>query len=378
MKVQELSAGKRVSKRRRLMVILLCLVSSRYAAPSSLSPTGTKYDQHVAAENDNWFQRTVDRLTLGGVIYFGDPVHEEITNRIYGCKSSQQKCDDPTDTDIAGPWTLAGVRWNDDPPFQLQKGQGTHTDCKTTQTIRFTTQPVCWVQLFKSAKKGAANGVVPSAGTQAPMLARSHFGDLQFLHAMATQNGETAADTQKKVLMWIEFNWKVATGVYNSATLLKDVDVEGFGDSFGKSGQSVQDLLTLGNPDLRPHVNDVAFGSVLHTVEDSFAKGHVQREERASAAPCSAAPRFPAPARIVEFHSYIHQDERKHAEFDNRSAFEAGMLDDNPNVVSVGQSVLGLYRSHATWESVKPYFQCVFDIVDAASKASPGKDFAAE
>lgn len=99
LKLQELRANGGVRKPRRLMVVLLCPLLSCYAAPFSLSPTGTKYEQHVAAENRSWFQRTVDRLTLGGVIYFGDPVHEEITNRIYGCKGSQQICGDPTDTD---------------------------------------------------------------------------------------------------------------------------------------------------------------------------------------------------------------------------------------------------------------------------------------
>jgi hypothetical protein len=193
---------------------IVCFVSAGYTAPSSLSPQGTKFDQHLAAKDSAWWQKTVDRLTRQGLIYFGDPVHEEITNRIFGCDPDQEACNDPEDTDIAGPWVLAGVRWNDDPPFRLLPGQGAHTHCKAG-TIRFTTQPICWVELFNNAKQTAAKvtasgGDIPSAQNHAVLLARSHFGDLQFFHAMASQDVEVAEETQRRVMIWMEFCWRVA------------------------------------------------------------------------------------------------------------------------------------------------------------------------
>jgi hypothetical protein len=290
---------------RQLLCVMIVIGSVGVLLPllaSSLSPRGTKYEQRVAKQYNNWFQRTVSRLGRG-VLHFREPVHEEITNRIYGCEEEQKVCGDPEQPEFAGPFIIAGVRWNDDPPFQLEAGEGQHTDCKTTETIRFTTQPVCWVQLFEDAKHRAASGDVPDAYNHAPLLGRSHFGDLQFLHAMASQDGETAAETQKRVLMWAEFTWKVAIGEYGLDTHLADVKVTGFDDFFGNSGKTVQDLFTVGNSALRPHITDVAFGSVLHTVEDSFAKGHVQREQNPVATTCAALPQLPAPARIIEFHS---------------------------------------------------------------------------
>jgi hypothetical protein len=347
------------------------------AAAFSLSPRGTRYEQHVAKENSDWWQRTVMRLAREDALHLREPVHEEITSRIYGCDKDQSVCADP-EVEYAGPFVLAGVRWNDAPPFQLQPGEGKHTACKTEQTIRVTTQPVCWVQIFENAKRMAASGNVPSAGNHASLLARSHFGDLQFLHAMASQDGEAAAETQRRVLMWAEFCWKVATGAYALGTRLQDVDIPGFADFFGKSGWTVQDLFTVGNDALRPHISEVAFGSVLHAVEDSFARGHVQRENPSAAAACSALPQFPAPPRILEFHSYAHQDEHKHAQADTREAFELESRTDSPSVVPVGRPLRDFFQSRASWEAVRPYFDCVFAVVDPEAKASPGAEFAAE
>jgi hypothetical protein len=177
-----------------------------------LSPRGTKVEQHVARENTDSWERIVLLLGHEGVLHFSEPVHEEITARIYDCD------DGCNDADVAAEWAgaylVAGVRWNDDPPFQLQDGEGQHTSCKTTETIRFTTQPRCWYELFTAAKKAAERDEVPNAESHAPLLARSHFGDLQFFHSMASQDGEVAAETQRRVMIWMEFTWRVANGEY--------------------------------------------------------------------------------------------------------------------------------------------------------------------
>ena len=330
----------------------------------------------MAQENAGFWEQMVMRLGHEGVLHFAEPVHEEITARIYGCT------DGCNDVDIAAeeadPYVLAGVRWNDDPPFQLQPGEGQHTHCKVEQTIRFTTQPRCWYELFTAAKKAAERGEVPNAASHAPLLARSHFGDLQFFHSMASQDGELAAETQRRVMMWMEFTWRVANGEYNLDSKLADVKVAGFDEFFGKSGWTVQDLFTAGNPILRGkgRVSDVAFGSLLHTVEDSFAEGHVERE-RDSPGSCSSAPQFPAPPRVIEFHSYAHQDEKKHKERDTRSAFLEELA--RPvNEVVVGKPLKDFYEHGASWETVKPYLECVFAVVDPSTKASAGSEFAAQ
>lgn len=358
-----------------LVFAILCSAVSCYMNASSLSPRGTKVEQQVAQKNAVFWERTVLQLANEGTLIFAEPVHEEITARMFNCEDG---CNDvEAATEWAGLYTIAGVRWNDDPPFQLQRDEAQHTSCKTTETIRFTTQPRCWYQLFTAARNAAVQGEVPSAASHTSLLARSHFGDLQFFHAMASQDGEIAAETQRRVMMWMEFTWRVANGEYSLDSKLADVKIAGFDEFFGKSGWTVQDLFTAGNPALRPHTSDVAFGSLLHTVEDSFAQGHVQREE-ASPGNCSAAPQVPAPPRIIEFHSYAHQDEKKHKDRDSRQAFQKD-LSHPVNAVTVGKPLVNELRPGKpgiSWETVRPYFECIFAVVDSQTAATAGKEFA--
>jgi hypothetical protein len=328
----------------------------------------------VAKENAPFWERTVLLLGREGVLHFAEPVHEEITARTYDCDDS---CDDADiAAEYAGAYVIAGVRWNDDPPFRMRGDEAQHTSCNTSETIRFTTQPRCWYQLFTAAKRSAENGDVPSAAAHSPLLARSHFGDLQFFHSMASQDGETAAETQRRVMMWMEFTWRVANGEYGLDAKLADVKIDGFDKFFGTSGWTVQDLFTSGNPALRRHISDVAFGSLLHTIEDSFAEGHVQRAE-SSPGNCSSVPQFVASPLIIEFHSYSHQDEKKHKERDSRKAFEEQFA--RPvNAVTVAKPLVDYFEHGAGWDTVKPYLECVFTVVDPTTKASPGKEFAAE
>jgi hypothetical protein len=360
---------------RRIMLLfgfVILAIAGLHATPSSLSPRGTKVEQHVARENAGFWLHTVQLLGREGVLHFAEPVHEEITARIYDCDDACNDAD--IAAEYAGAYIVAGVRWNDDPPFRLQEDEGQHTSCKTSETIRFTTQPRCWYELFTAAKKAAARGEVPSAEFHSPLLARSHFGDLQFLHSMASQDGEAAAETQRRVMIWMEFSWRVAIGEYVLDSKLADVKVSGFDGFFGKSGWTVQGLFTAGNPVLRRHVSDVAFGSVLHTVEDSFAQGHAERETT-SMGNCASVPQFAAPPRVIEFHSYAHQDEKKHKERDSRQAF-LDELAHPVNVVTVSRPLVDYLGRRASWETVEPYFGCIFAVVDPKAPASPGKEFA--
>jgi len=47
------------------------------------------------------------------------------------------------------------------------------------------------------------------------------------------------------------------------------------------------------------------------------------------------------------------------------------------DVVHVGRPLRDFYERRASWDSVKPYLECVFAIVHPTTKASPGKEFAA-
>lgn len=48
--------------------------------------------------------------------------------------------------------------------------------------------------------------------TRPATLCTAHFGDLQFVHSMTLKDGEAAEVTQKNILMWAEFTWRVGLG----------------------------------------------------------------------------------------------------------------------------------------------------------------------
>ena len=186
---------------------------------------------------------------------------------------------------------------------------------------------------------------------------------------MASANGEDPAETRRKILNWAEFTWGVVSGDYQLGTWLKDVKLPVVEQFFGASGWRVQELFTLGDPSLRAHLGDVAFGSLLHMVEDSFAAGHVDRMEPASGEKCGSS-QLRAPGPIQEFHSYTHQDSAKHADADSRTAFVNNRL--TPDVVDVGRTLVALRDAKAGWAEVGPYLECVYRLAPTVRNDTAG------
>jgi hypothetical protein len=263
-----------------------------------LAPKGTKVEIAVAEKHASWFQRKVVWLAGKGIDGFTEAVHEEVTQRTYGCDSNGEDC---LRSGRASDYVLAGVRWNDDPPFRINDGAGAPKSCKTQETIRFTTQPMCWADLFRAASAKAAKGEVEEGDSS--LLQRSHFGDLQFIHSMASQKDEPAEDTQRRMLGWAEFTWRVMRGELSLETDMSAVPVAPVAERFKKTALRVQDLFTLGNVSLRRYLGDVAFGSLLHMVQDSFAKGHSERRDPIFQQKCVGGNEA-APGAIREFHVY--------------------------------------------------------------------------
>lgn len=349
-------------------------IPAEHAQAFGLSPQGTALEQSVAKKYSNWWRRTVSKLTDQGLPHFSESVHEEITNRIFGCTGDFDVCGNP-DVGYASAYVLAGIRWNDDPPFRLEAGEGNGTSCKVEETIRFTTQPKCWYELFEDAKRKAGEGKLLDANSRISLLGRSHFGDLQFLHAMAAADGEKASATKEKIMMWSEFIWRVTTGEYGLATKLSDSKIDGMSNFFGKTAWTVQDLFALGNPPLRPRIKEVAFGSLLHMMQDSFAKGHVSRAEAISGLKCEGAKEHAAPGKIREFHAYNHQNSDEHARHDSRNAFSAHWSTEKPGIIDVGQVIIEYYNQKTTWEQVRPYLDCVFAPENPNALSSAGTGF---
>jgi hypothetical protein len=356
-----------------LLVLSGSLLAVSIASAHKLSPTATAEERRITGVQGSWIS-TLERSATGwGLKAFGEPVHEEETDRIYGCDGSI--CDGRDAIKVPAA-VLAGVRWNDDPPFRISSGEGRDTRCKVTQTIRFQTQPYCWYQLFSDAQERSANNEVFDSESGAALLYRTHFGDLQFLHAMASADGVKPAETQRMILDWAQFNWRIMVGEYGLGTKLSGIDNDTIRSRFGRSGWNVQDLYTLGSPGLRSQIRDVAFGSLLHMLEDSFAAGHVDRGSPLDTRFCSiAGVQAEAPGLINEFHAYNHQDHALHAEADSRGALQEH-LQDSPDVVDIGRQLVRAYKTNRSWEEVKPFFECVFAVADDARASSSGSQFA--
>lgn len=334
-----------------------------------LSPRSTAEERLLAGITSSYrtdIERALARMSVSG---FSEPVHEEITNRIYGCEGDVCSGGQAI---FAPSAVLAGVRWNDDPPFRMTSRQNASTTCKTTETIRFETQPLCWVALFTAAEKGASRG--RDYGPGDAMLYRTHFGDLQFLHSMAARDGEAVSETKAKLMGWFEMAWRAGQGEYSLDTRLRELPITPIQAVFGKTEWRMLDLYTQGSgPGLRRELDDVAFGSLLHALEDSFAAGHAEREESSGTGRCQAGNvSIVAPGAIRAFHAYNHQDHATHGVADSRAAFMRD-LQQPGHVVQVGKGLVEARRQRMDWASIAPLFDCLFTLQNPSARAGPGE-----
>lgn len=350
------------------MVLIAALSMASPAFAHKLATQSTAEERRLAGITSGTLTSVERLLARWSVSAFTEPVHEEITNRMYGCNGDV--CAGSVATSAPVP-VLAGVRWNDDPPFRMTSQQLRGVSCKTRETIRFETQPSCWVGLFMDANKGAAKG--ESFGPGDAMLYRSHFGDLQYLHAMASKNGEPARQTKERLMGWFEFTWRAALGEYSLETRLKDIENSTIRAAYGRTEWRLLDLYTLGaSGGLRRHVNDVAFGSLLHTLQDSYAAGHADREEAGGIRQCSIRGlSVAAPGNIHEFHAYNQQDHGLHAEADSRSSFMRTFQQEG-NVVDVGRVLVKLRDQKVPWVEAGAFFDCLFALQNPDAPAGPG------
>lgn len=351
----------------------ICIALLTPAFSFQLSPVGTQAERKFAKRWGTAIRAEI-AISESALHNFADPVHEALTQRIFGCDGDWGDCADP-DLEYAGPYVIAGVRWNDDPVFMLTAGEAASLPCNTKDTVSFVTQTRCWVGLFRDAeKKASANPTHFQTPGKGNYLARSHFGDLQFLHAMASEDGEPASVTKAKILMWAQFTWGVVEGKYRLDTPLRDIEIEGWKTHFS-NGHTVQDLFTLGRPWLRPHVKSMALGSLMHMVQDSFAAGHVERAEATVGQTClnGAQPMY---GRVSEFHSYAGQDHAKHKESDsNESARKHVQLND-PDVIDAGKRLRQHFDQQSSWRQVELFLsECVLPLKEDGRPASAGSNY---
>jgi len=143
------------------------------------------------------------------------------------------------------------------------------------------------------------------------------------------------------------------------------------GDLFrapAKKHWTVQDLFLARGDRLR----SVAFGSLLHLVEDSYSAAHVERvSTRVQPNGCAS---YDAADAIVEFHTYTGQDTEKH-----------GLCDDAPDWLDAPRAgspidalaaIVRAYRGGEDWPAVKAILEGqVFRLAERTEPAATGRCF---
>ena len=263
---------------------------------------------------------------------------------------------DPTDAPTSAQEFLRGVVWPDDPKCWLFDA--------AIGTTNYSSG-VDWGVEFKMANHT----------NRGNLIARSHFGDLQFFHAMATSHGESAKDTKEKMIQWARLNVELSLGSIRPDTQIKDIAEDkfciikeifsahkfwSFRQLFSGQGKWVKEVKD-------EHIQHRAVGILLHMIQDSFAEGHAERENGSGA--------------ILQFHEYSSQDSHKHGSKDQfgpgttlkqRLEKTSGAM---PAIQAGAQVVLMIDRRDSV-ETIKKHLdEQVFRLSDNASAAGPGEEF---
>jgi len=270
---------------------------------------------------------------------------------------------------------MTGVRWNDNPPaIRLGPLLGGCFERNMKQREEFD----CWTSMLRLDR--LALETLSRREQTIPTL-RSHFGDMQFLHAMAPRATEPAEETREKILRWSEFAYRIALGEIGSRVKVHELrsnpltldpaTAQWLGDLFGapeKKLWTIHDVFTSGRGNLRL----VAFGTFLHLVQDSYSASHVQRATtRVQANGC---PSYDGTDAIVEFHTYAEQDTEKHAICDDPPDWLGEARPGSP--IEVMAALVRAYRDEAEWPIVKAILEeRVFALAPKARPARAGRCF---
>jgi hypothetical protein len=221
-----------------------------------------------------------------------------------------------------------GVTWNDDPACLLFKD-----NAKAYQTENFVySTGIAWGTKFKLGGQSPKDNL--------NITGRSHFGDLQFVHAMAAADKEDPEETLAKIMLWAEFTYKVAIDSSKMASVpFEDISFTSEVRNNKSKKYSLADFFTLRtDPNPLMTVTDLfkrnslykdimvdrrALGSLLHMIQDSYAKGHTKREllnPEDLKAPTSMGLWFNHDnwgkfGKIITFHTYEGQGS-EHGEWD--------------------------------------------------------------
>ena len=215
------------------------------------------------------------------------PIHESIAIVAFINSSIQFPSGTKYDNLDQKQWEfIRGLIWNDDPSCLLLADLSENNH-------KFG----IGLQFFDAFLFGPANC----------MTKRSHFGNLQFLHAMATKVGEPAQTTKQNLMSWLEVMYKLAC--LNQGISANDQLVTRLPNHFDSStvptgSATLKELILATTPSYNEmKIEDRALGICLHIIQDSYAIGHTQRS---LLNPQDLAPRDPQ-GKLIQFSSSINR-----------------------------------------------------------------------
>ncbi len=277
------------------------------------------------------YSSSADAWQLQVAFNIRNPIHETITREAFRefCDSTPvgglcQPKGEPSALNgacgTASRGICRGIFWNDDPqsyvfwPRQEDKYRA-NLYGKFTKDV-----------YDELAKQHRRNPDDLQIGPGWQLIARTHWGDLAFLHSMRAKSYEPPGETKKRVLMWARFALMVWSGELEPNTTLKNVRLEGFeplGQDPGNNWNgcesrksrdneacgvnksltrlavskalkdiTVQELFCF--PKIQCDYQKRAFGSLLHMVQDSYSPAHTARRTAGV---------------ITEFYYYLTQDD---------------------------------------------------------------------
>ncbi len=298
----------------------------------NLTPIYLGTENRLEASNGNRVPPFLRPVVANLLDQFADPAHESLTAVMFGCTGDFDICgySDANPEAFVPGGVLDGLRWNDNPIFRVSTRASGCRGGGAPVYIDLDIDPLCWVTLFYDAGKRASGHPgehFAGDGGNPPiaLIYRVHYGDMQFLHSMASWDGETAPVTQAHILLRIEFTYELHDGEIENLDAPIVRQIPAFAPIFGRNGFSARSLMT-------PQA---------------------------------------VPGPISSFYAYNHQDSNKHKSRDQSGAAEA-QVGDPTSVIAIGKRVLALFASSTPWTAAAPYFACIFSITIPAAAPDAG------
>lgn len=266
---------------------------------------------------------------------------------------------------------VRGLVWNDDPLCYL-------FDDYSKNNHDFS-NGIAWYDCYRN-------------GPPSCMIRRSHYGDLQFLHAMGSSLDEEPAETLRKLLTWFEVLYKLACG--NQGVSDTDKLKQNLGEWFNSKTSptdeaTLRELILASTPNYnQTNIQRRALGICLHMIADSYAVGHTQRRLKN---PDSYLGRNSAGymvfkagmwgdwGAVLNFHCYDGQNSDHHSFYDGLEGASLPVPKDldsfnsvigGRNAIDASKQIINFWAEATKWEDgVETYLKMQVFAIDP--KATP-------